>query len=161
MSGTVRYCRSRSTVAQVIEHLTRCDAEFAPFLSSRVQIDSYAAKIVAHAERFEAWSGEELVGLLAAYLNDAAKTTAFVTNVSVLPSCQGRGTAVALLQACIDYARSEGFVELALEVGAANRRAISLYEKSGFIAGNRVGDQVPMTLKLERESSGRKEKLQH
>ena len=101
-------------------------------LAARVDIDEYAEKIVRHAERFEAWSGEQLTGLVATYCNDPGRQAAFVTSVSVLPARQGEGIASRLLQACTESVRQTGFKAIELEVGAHNTAATRLYEKHGF-----------------------------
>ena len=53
--------------------------------------------------------------------------------MSVRKSCWGNGTAAALLQALLDWARSHSDVELVcLSVFASNERAIRLYKRFGF-----------------------------
>jgi hypothetical protein len=67
MNEAVEYLSNNASEAQIAGHLSRCDADFVPSLSGRVDINDYAKKIVNKAMRFEAWSGGELVGLVAAY----------------------------------------------------------------------------------------------
>lgn len=136
-----------ATAQQVEVHLALCDAQFVPPLHARVDIPAYAAKIVARAHRFEAWSGDTLVGLVAAYVDDAA-ARAFVTNVSVLPAWSGRGVASALLLRCIAHARGARMGEIRLEVDRRNAAAISLYERIGFRHAAGEGPQAAMTLQI-------------
>ena len=124
--------RNRATAAAIADHLRACDRSFVPPLGARVEIDDYAAKIVAHAERFEAWSNDRLVGLLAVYCNDPVGKVAFVTSVSVLPGWQGQGVASRLLRACIEQLRQGHFEQIELEVDARNSAATLLYRKHGF-----------------------------
>jgi ribosomal protein S18 acetylase RimI-like enzyme len=124
--------RNRSGTAEVAEHLRACDASFARPLSQRVDLDTYAAKIVTRAERFEAWTGGRLAGLVAAYCNDPARRVCFVTSVSVVPDCQGRGIASHLLAACVAHARRAGFKHVELEVDGHNTAAAGLYRRQGF-----------------------------
>ena len=124
--------RNESSVTAIADHLRACDDSFVPPLGSRVEIDDYAAKIVARAERFEAWSGSCLVGLLAAYCNDPARKVAFVTSVSVLPGWQGQGVASRLLRACVEHARQGRLERIELEVDPRNSAATLLYQKHGF-----------------------------
>lgn len=124
--------RNRTTVDEIAEHLRACDGWFVPPLRTRVEIDDYAAKIVARAERFEAWSDDRLVGLLAAYCNDPAFKVAFVTSVSVLPGWQGQGVASLLLLACVEHARQGCHERIELEVDLRNSAATFLYQKHGF-----------------------------
>ncbi len=124
-----RNCADASAIAA---HLRSCDASFVPPLLERVDVDAYASKIASNAERFEAWSGGRMAGLVAAYCNDPRKRVAFVTNVSVLPECQGRGIASLLLQACVEQIRDAGFDQVELEVDNKNAPAMDLYLKHGF-----------------------------
>ena len=122
-----------ASTAQVEEHLRLCDSRFVPPLSQRTDLEAYARRIRDHATRFEAWIDGELVGLVAAYLNDRRAGIAHVTNVSVLPQCARRGIASDLLQRCIAQATELRFEQVTLEVSALNEGAVRLYERFGFI----------------------------
>ena len=124
--------RNRAGAAEVGAHLRACDTSFVPPLGERVDLDAYASKIVAQAERFEAREGDSLVGLVAAYCNDPARRTAFITSVSVLLSRQGHGVASRLLHECIAHVRLLGFEHLELEVDSRNVPAERLYLRLGF-----------------------------
>lgn len=130
---TVEYRRNAATAADVTAHLTACDADFEPRLSSRVELAPYSQKLVAQAERFEAWAQGTLVGLVAAYCNDTTSKRAFVTSVSVTPGWGGRGIGAELMRKCIAHAASVGMLEITLEVARANTLARKLYQKLGFL----------------------------
>ncbi len=132
----IEFRRNRAEPAVVAEHLRACDAAFVPPLADRVDLDAYAAKIVAHAERFEAWSEAGLAGLVAVYCNDPGLCAAFVTSVSVLPRMHGRGIAAQLLETCIGHVRAAGFVRLELEVDPRNKAARRLYARLGFASAD-------------------------
>jgi ribosomal-protein-alanine N-acetyltransferase len=124
---------NRADAACVAAHLRACDGSFLPALSTRVELEAYAAKIAQFAERTEAWSGMELAGLVAAYANDPERRTAFITSVSVLPTWQGQGLGSRLLLACIERVRGLGFEGIELEVDGRNTAAMQLYRKHGFV----------------------------
>lgn len=145
---TVEYRRNAATAAEVTTHLTACDADFEPRLSTRVELAPYSQKLVAQAERFEAWSQGALVGLVAAYCNDTTSKRAFVTSVSVTPGWGGRGIGAQLMRACLAHAASVGMREVRLEVGRANARAIGLYVKLGFVEQPSSGPMQVMTVSL-------------
>ena len=132
MSGDVLYQHNASTERDVAEHLQCCDASFIPRLSARTDLPDYARKIASKAERFEAWSADRLVGLVAAYCNDMRERTAYITSVSVLEEWTGRGIARRLVDDCVDHARGMGMTRIALEVSSDNLSAIRLYEGRGF-----------------------------
>ncbi|MGX6649009.1 GNAT family N-acetyltransferase [Maricaulaceae bacterium MS644] len=145
---SVRYEQNESIADDIAAHLRECDVEFMPPLSTTVDIEAYALKIAANAERFEAWAGDSLAGLVAAYCNAHDRDSAFVTNVSVLPSAQGQGIAAQLIKACIDHARTAGFSQLLLEVNAANEAAAALYRRSGFLVSGERGPTQMLRLSL-------------
>src|SRR5882672_4187541 len=133
MNATIGYLLNKASVAQIAEHLSRCDADFVPPLSGRVEIEGYARKIASKATRFEAWSRGTLVGLVAAYCNDREKRIAYITSVSVLREWTGMGIAADLMNRCAEYARASAMRQVSLEVAGDNSPAIKLYEESGFV----------------------------
>lgn len=134
-------------------HLEACDRQFCPPLSARVRIADYAAKLRARARTFEAWDGAVLAGLVAAYLEPATRAC-FISSVSVLPSHGRRGIGRRLMEACLDAARREGMVRVALEV-TAGVPAVALYESLGLRVERRDGDTVTMALALAGDGGGR------
>lgn len=53
--------------------------------------------------------------------------------VSVLKSYWGQGIGTALLEACIECAKTAGYIQLELNVVAENAGAAAMYRKAGFI----------------------------
>lgn len=153
MSSAVEYLLNKATAAQIAEHLLRCDADFVPPLSGRVEINDFAQKIASKAIRFEAWSGGTPVGLVAAYCNDQEKRIAYITSVSVLRAWTSSGIAARLVGQCVEHAKALGMRQISLEVASDNTPAIRLYEKSGFVAGKANAPFVTMNIYLK--SGGR------
>jgi ribosomal protein S18 acetylase RimI-like enzyme len=149
MSETIEFGLNKAFTAEIAEHLLRCDFDFVPPLSDRVAICDYAKKIASKATRFEAWSGDKLVGLVAAYCNDQEKCIAYITSVSVLREWTGNGIAARLLKQCIEYAAASGMRQISLEVASDNMPAIGLYEKSGFAMAKTHVPFVTMNLNLK------------
>ena len=138
-----RLARNRSGVAQVRDHLSACAAAFVPPLASRVSIPHYAEKLVARAERFEAWdAGSTLVGLVAVYCDAPDRREAFVTSVSVLPAWTRRGLGRGLMRAALAHVRHLGFGRLALSVDRA-APALDLYRGLGFMTEAQQGALHP------------------
>ena len=140
----LEYRRDTATTDDVHAHLTRCDADFTPPLSARLDLGDYAAKLAERAARFEAWDGGQLVGLVAAYVTPGAPE-AFISNVSVVSELRGHGVAEALVAGCIDRARESGAATLTLEVATADAAAGRFYEKLGFTGRDREGADRPTT----------------
>lgn len=150
MNASIEFLLNTASAAQIAEHLLRCDADFVPPLSGRVEIGDYAQKIASKATRFEAWSGGTLVGLVAAYCNDQENRIAYITSVSVLRAWTSNGIAGRLVGQCVEHAKTSGMRQISLEVSVENTPTIKLYEKSGFVAGKADAPFVTMNLYLER-----------
>lgn len=141
------YSRNRADEARLLAYLQAVDAHFVPVLSTRVDLSGYAAKLCARAERFEAWNGTALVGLVAAYCNMPA--VAFVTSVSVLPAWQGRGVARELLRQCLHHVQQAGLSSVALEVSPQATAAVSLYKALGFVIEAQDNSRLELRLDLQ------------
>ncbi|MBP6625411.1 MAG: GNAT family N-acetyltransferase [Chitinophagaceae bacterium] len=129
----IEYKIDTASIDEIILHLKACDAYFTTPLSSRVDIEEYAHKMYQYATKFEAWHQDNLVGLIAAYKNEEFKT-AFITNVSVLPTYMGQGLSSSLLSNCVRYFESKQFASIELEVNKENSKAMGLYAKFNFKA---------------------------
>jgi len=149
MSTTVKYLSNKATEAEIADHLARCDTDFVPPLSSRVEINDYAQKITSKATRLEAWSGGTLIGLVAIYCNDKKSRIAYITSVSVLHEWMCKGIAANLMKQGIEHAKMSGMQQISLEVASDNTTAIKLYEKSGFIVGEVADAFTTMNLYLK------------
>jgi ribosomal protein S18 acetylase RimI-like enzyme len=146
MNTDLIYRTNRASAEEIAGHLRSCDSRFVPPLSARVDIDDYARKIVERAKRFEAWDGDRLVGVVAAYCNDAPPGCAFITNVSVDCEWTGRGVGVHLVRDCLRGVRECGLRRVHLEVGAANRAAVALYMRLGFVVDRETGGVLTMSM---------------
>jgi ribosomal protein S18 acetylase RimI-like enzyme len=149
VSNAVEYVLNKCSALKIVEHLSQCDASFMPPLSSRVVINDYAMKIANNAVRFEAWSDDTMVGLVAVYCNDEETGNAYITSVSVLESWTGNGIAACLINQCVKHATSSGMRQISLEVASDNMPAIRLYEKSGFVVKQVNAPFVTMNLYLK------------
>ncbi len=132
MMPAITMRQNHASVSEMARHLQDCDTSFVPLLSQRVDIGLYAGKLVTHAECFEAWSTDRLLGCVALYCNATDRGTAFISNVSVLPDCTGQGLARALLSHAVAFVALAGFARVALEVHRANKAALALYRGAGF-----------------------------
>ena len=147
-TAAIIYKTKTANVKEVSGHLEKCKEAFTPPLDKKVNIAEYSKKIVENAVTFEAWADNELVGMIAAYFNDKANHTGFITNVSLINEYSGKGIASRLLDNCIRFAKDKGFKEIVLEVHAASLPAIKLYTKYHFFETATQGDMKTMCLNL-------------
>jgi len=128
---TIIYEINQAKRSDILNHLRSCNDSFIPPLDQKVDVDNYSRKIFENADTFEAWSENELIGLIAAYCNDVKKR-AFITNVSVAEEFSSKGVASELLEICIKYIEGKQFKEIALEVNKRSKKARELYKKFNF-----------------------------
>ncbi len=152
MTNKSAYSVNLSGASEITAHLFRVEASFDPTLSSRVDIRAYAQKLHDRAVRFEAWMGEELVGLVASYCNQPDESKAFVTSVSVWPEFQGQGIAGRLMRQCIEHMRGLEVGRIELEVNKLSLLAIALYQKLGFNVLRENSSTLIMIMILERKA---------
>ena len=148
MTEAINYTEDQSKEEEIHVHLQKCDADFVPRLSSRIDLKAYAKKIFEKSTRLEAWAGQELIGLIAVYLTNKEAGEGFITNVSVLSAYAGKKVASQLLQNCIEAAKREGFLKLILEVNKGNERAINFYKKHNFEIKDNQEDHFLMQTSL-------------
>jgi ribosomal protein S18 acetylase RimI-like enzyme len=55
-----------------------------------------------------------------------------IGNLATSEMAEGRGVGTALVEACAQWAREQGYTLLTLSTGAANTRALRLYHHLGF-----------------------------
>ncbi len=122
---------NKSDVNQIKAHLQDVNKSFVPKLESYVDIELYAGKLYKLANRFEVFSDNALVALLAFYINKDGRY-AFITNLSVSEQYARRGIATTLLRQAIDYAKHNELNKILLEVKTENKRAINFYLKHNF-----------------------------
>lgn len=142
------YAQNKAQYQDILTHLLACDDTFTPRLSSKVDLKNYALKLAENAHREEAWEDKRLVGLVGIYLNGR---TAFITNVSVLPSFQGRGIGLELVRRSLLIARTKAFTQAELEVSVTSSTAIALYKRCGFAERERQGDVLKMLIEFKDE----------
>ena len=63
---------------------------------------------------------------------------AFISDIAVLNSYQGKGVGRLLFQECVEWARSRGTASLELMVWEFNKDAIAFYERMGMQTANRT-----------------------
>lgn len=149
----VEFRINTATYESIVEHLTLCSSSFKPPLETYVNIKNYARKILNFATTFEAFIDDKLVGLAAVYYNNHESRTGFLTNLSLLESCQRRGIAFKLMSNVFLYGRENGFTRINLEAKIANEHALSFYERLGFKQNGISQDYYAMCYDLNLEAN--------
>lgn len=87
---------------------------------------------------FVAVEGDRDVGMVRTSPESEVEGTASLGSLWVAPEARGRGVGSALVEAVVEWSRSEGFGELLLNVADDNQAAIRLYEALGFTPTGRT-----------------------
>lgn len=124
-----------------------------PALTWRIrQLAMYPEKEITDMEMPEDWDGMhfgfyyqyELTGVVSLFING---TTAQFRKMAVLPSDQGKGFGLQLLQYVVDYCKSQGIKNLWCN---ARVSAIGFYKKIGFeTVGEPYGRNQLQYIKME------------
>ena len=149
----IQYKTKTATEEEIFSHLIECNDNFRPPLDEKVNIQEYSNKLFEKSLTFEAWTGQTLIGLVAAYFNDLKNYSGYITNVSVVRKYTGKGIASELLNICIEYAIKNNFKEIILEVAKEGNNAIHLYKNFGFLKFKSKGDVLLMKLVLANQSN--------
>ena len=124
----------------ILTHLNHCNNQFVPALGTRVLLEVYAKKMADYAILFEAWADEQLIGIVAMYLNE--QKHGFITNVSVYNEYGGKGIAKQIVVNLMEYSKANKISEIKLEVSAINIAAINLYKYFGFESIEEKNNQI-------------------
>lgn len=139
---------NKATEHEIYAHLDRCSHIFNPPLNTYVDLKDYSRKIRSLASTFEIWENNQIVALIAVYMNNLDSKAAFISNVSVEAKFQGLGLASRLLKNVIEEASKSGFEKIMLQVRQINKTAIELYKKYGFELTKSDIDFMEMTKQL-------------
>jgi len=142
------YTIQKSTDIEINNYLNLCKDDFIPSLDLIVDINNYAHKIHEKSITFETWDKNNLIGLVACYVNDINKKEAYITNVNVLKYYHGMGIAKTLLQKCINYVKDKEYQKITLEVNIQNHIAKNLYLKLKFSEIKTEQDSIIMELRF-------------
>jgi ribosomal-protein-alanine N-acetyltransferase len=148
MDEEIIYTYKKSTQLQIFYHLHHCQDSFIPPLGETVNIFEYSEKLRNLADTFEAWSCNELIGLIALYINDQTKEKAFITNVSVYPEHSGKGIGKQLMLNALDMVYQLAFNRVSLEVHKDNKAALELYRKFNFEPISEKDEKLTLELDL-------------
>lgn len=133
--------KSKESSSLVAKYYRLLDNSFEPRLSSYVDTDAYADKLVNNAYVAVLKSGEEFVGLFAVYINDTKGKVAYISSLAVMDNYKGQGYSQYLMDEAVKTAREAGMEMVRFEVKSSYTRAVKFHEKYGFIRSDKkTGD---------------------
>lgn len=140
---SVEHFRTSGLDAHDVEQfITDMDADFLPRLSERVDIPTYAAKLVSKAEMYTCVESGQLLGLIAFYCDPSeAGSIAYITFLGVSRTARRRGLAEKLLRRCVEHAGQAGVSSIGVETWHTNTPVLNLYKAHGFKVTGEVADR--------------------
>lgn len=91
----LKFSVNRSTEKDIREHLYRTDNDYVPPLHTYLDIDAYAKKLFEKSHRLEYFNGDDLVALVALYINLEGRFI-HITNFSIEREHRGIGMTYGL-----------------------------------------------------------------
>ena len=146
----ISYYTNKASAEEINLHLKKCSKEFIPPLHSYVNIIEYSNKLFNKSFTFEAWANNNLIALLAVYLNEEKKII-FITNLSVDSHYIRKGLSQSNFKHLMKFAKKNNFIKIYLEVSTENLRAINFYKKNNFVIKKIKNNKYHMSMNLKRD----------
>lgn len=133
---------------QMVEILKEFGDLYPDPLRQRVDLYTYAHKLLSFANILVALHNDQIIGFLAIYTNNAQSKIAHIPLFSVLQGYQRKGIGKVMLSRAIALARQRNMRRLWLRVKQDNEIAIHFYSTHRFTISSKVGDKYLMVYDL-------------
>ena len=131
------------------EYLESIDEDSNPPLSSIVDLESYADKLLRNGIVFGVYREEKKIeGIIAGYCNDFSSHTSFVSQLYVDRAVRRLGLGKTLLRHFEKFSKEYGMCFLKLMVNKSNVIAIEFYKENGLGITGESETQFEMTKKI-------------
>lgn len=144
---SLKYIEQTADCNDILTHLREISKYCDGFLVKVKSVEAYAQKLADRAVLCEAWLDDELVGLLAGYLDD--RNNAFISNLSVVSSVSRRGVGSELMRMFLQTATIRSAKVISLEIAENNKAAEKFYQTFGFEYRENMAKTRYMTLAIE------------
>ena len=143
--------RSKKELENVIEYLKKVDTLFPIALSKKINIREYCIKLYEHGKIILAKIENNIVGLIAGYMNDIKYNNSYISIIVVSPKFQENRIGYKLLSIFYMLAKNSGMKKIILDVAQKNEKAISFYKKNGFNIDESVMPQYEYNIVLSKD----------
>lgn len=121
---------------------------FVPSISTKTDLDIYAAKLASNANTLLMMEGNTRLGILVYYANSESKDFAFITLFLVWPQYVKNKIGKDLMISFIKQMKDKGISTISLEVHSNNIKAIEFYTKNNFILDKKSYETIFFKLNL-------------
>ncbi len=117
---------------RILDFLKKVDLSFPVPLSEKTSLTDYAKKIYENGVLCTYVENDEIVAMVAGYLDKIRNGIGYITLVATLPEYQGRGLAHKIIRRFQEEAETMGIRGVHLYAVRNNRNAIRMYNGLGF-----------------------------
>ena len=133
---------------KLIAFLEKIDAQLPTPLSSRVDLNTYADKVLTHGKVLAVEENNRIVSALLFYCNDRESRNAYITLLGTLAGHEGKGLGRKLMREMETVARQENMKRIFLDTEKGNSHAIAFYSRCGYLIDH-VADKIHMVKELQ------------
>lgn len=138
---------SDKNISNVAQFMKENSADFNPPFSERVDIDTYAEKLLLVAEVVVLIdSNFDIGGLISFYANDNVNHESYISYLSVGEKFRQRGFSKKLLDVAISICKENKMSSIEVQTWTDNEKGIKLYQSFGFekqkIVDDKLGSEV-------------------
>lgn len=123
--------------------LCKIDKRLPVSLSSRVNINEYAIKVIERGIVLCVEHATGIIGAILFYANDFNNKQAYLTLIATLEEYENRGVGHCLMSAMEKVVKDKGLKTIHLDTDVSNKKAIEFYCKNGYHI-DRVDEKVHM-----------------
>lgn len=118
---------------QLINFLNAVDDSFPVPLSKKQNLNDFANKLLSHANLYYRLNDQnEIISLVAGYINDYSSKLAYISIVATLPDYRGNGYAKELMSDFINECKNQDMKAVHLYMVETNYSAKKMYTSMGF-----------------------------
>ena len=144
-----------NTIRRYFDFLSKIDQEFPIPLSNKTDLKIYAKKLYDLANVKCVYNGENIVAMVAGYIDNCKSNCAYIALVGVLREYRGKGMATKLIREFMKECADKGISRIDLYTHQSNINAINMYKKIGFYEKKDSKDSRPDDVHLFFDVSNR------
>lgn len=129
-----KYMKKELKEKDVLIFLQKVDKDFPTSLSKKQDLSIYANKLYMKATIMIKKDGDQIVSLVAGYINNVENQLGYISVVATLPNYRGQGIAAKLIRRFLEEAKSKGLDGVHLYTDKTNTKALNMYRTLGFVS---------------------------
>lgn len=124
--------KSTNDKERLLRILKAIDSDFIFPTEQKLQLDSYAIKLLNNAYNFILINEEHDIGVISIYANDHTSKIAFASTIGLLPSYRGGSFALYLVKFGLEFCKEVGMVKARAEIRKDNSKWLKFLLRQKF-----------------------------